>query len=170
MSESPHEELDPLRIEQMLANAGEQLRMGEQLANRMSVVERHMDAYAGTFDQMHRLLDLAEERAREIEHTAQIEAARMRVELHQHVETVLSELDSKIDRKKDALRQLSMLEFGMTQRVERARVPPNEQAQAPSIPTTHVSAPAVIESEAMESSDTQSAQEEDRSLGGDVIA
>jgi hypothetical protein len=48
LSEGLYEEIDAVRIEH------------EQLANRMSEVEGQMDAYAATFDQMHRLLDLAE--------------------------------------------------------------------------------------------------------------
>ena len=152
MSESPYEELDPLRVEQMLANAwsetgrllanvvqrnltssekgGEQMRMHEQLASRMSEVEGQMEVYSASVARMQRLLDLAAERAQEIEHAAQVEAARLRVETQQHVEAVLSDLDSKIEQKKDALRQLSMLEFGMVQRAERVGVPPEEQALA----------------------------------------
>jgi hypothetical protein len=152
LSEALYDEVDLLRIEQMLANAwgetgrllanvarrnltfceeiADHLRTHDQLASRMSVVEGQMEACAATFDQMQRLLDLAEERAQEIERAAQVEAAQMRVETHQHVEAVLSELDSKIDQKKDALRQLSMLEFGMVQRAERAGIPSGEQALA----------------------------------------
>jgi cell division septum initiation protein DivIVA len=156
LSEGLYDEVDLLRIEQMLANAwgetgrllanvarrnltfceeiADHLRTHDELDNRMSVVEGQMEAYAATFDQMHRLLDLAEERAREIEQAAQVEAAQMRVETHQHVEAVLSELDSKIDRKKNALRQLSVLEFGMVQRAERAGIPSCEQALATAMP------------------------------------
>jgi hypothetical protein len=109
---------------------------------------------------MHRLLDLAEERARQIEEKALVEAGRLRVEAQQHVEAVLSDLESKIDQKKDALRQLSMLEFGMVQRVERAGIPSPERALATAM--TPPSPPAVVDSEAVESFAASPAHEEDR--------
>jgi chromosome segregation ATPase len=98
-----------------------------ELLDRVTAAEGTLVTFHATLEQMGALLSLAEERAKQIEESANAEAAVVRAEADARVREAEAEVAAVVERKQEALATLAALRTSL---VEVAPVPAPELAPA----------------------------------------